>query len=414
MTTTRLTFFLSALPAGGLEQVTLTLIDQLAARGYAIDLLLEHRTGAYLEQVPASVDVIELERRSRWSGYPRFLTGWPREGFTHLKGTLGIGPRSIPLHRLAALVRYIETRQPNVMIATFERVPLLAIWARHIARHRMGLLVVEHSTFSHRLNASRGNTRAHALITHRRDLMQRLYPEADARIAVSEGVATDLANTLGMMQSAIKTIHNPVVSPRLHQQAVEAVSHPWFAPDAPPVIVTAGRLAPEKALHLLIDAFATLRASGRRARLMILGEGPERAALEARAASLDWADDIALPGWVDNPYAWIARSAVFVLSSVVEGLPTSLIEAMACGTPVVATDCPSGPREILADGRYGPLVPVRDHTALAQAIAQQLDAPTPSTELQTRANDFTVTHAVDAYQHEIERVCPVTPESAGR
>ena len=406
MNSTRIAFFLPALPAGGLEQVTLTLARELITRGYSVDLVLEERRGAYLTRVPPEIDVIALDRRSRWSGYPRFLTGWPREGFTHLGGVIGLRPRSIPLHRLRSLIAYIEQRRPDVMIGALERVPLLALWARHIARHRLGLIVAEHSTFSRRLAAREQDERAYAIMAHRRDLMQRLYPSADAVVAVSDGVADDLAQAIELDRSAITTIYNPVVSQGLRERARETVEHPWFGPDAPPVIITAGRLVAEKALHVLIEAFATLRAQGRDIHLMILGEGPQRDALEAQITALGLDPYVAMPGWIDNPYAWMARSAVFGLSSHVEGLGNSLIEAMACGCPVVATDCPSGPREILANGRFGPLVRVGDASGLALAMADMLDHPTPRADLLARAAQFNVDRALDAYQSLIDKVAP--------
>lgn len=406
MNSSRIAFFLPALPAGGLEQVTLALARGLVARGYRVDLLLEERTGAYLERVPPDIEVIALDRRSRWSGYRRFLTGWPREGFTHLGGTIGVRPRSIPLHRLDSLVSYIEQRRPDVMIAALERVPLLALWARRIARHRMGLIIAEHSTFSRRLAGCEHDERAYATMAHRRDLMRRLYPSADAVVAVSNGVADDLANAIDLDRAAITTIYNPVVSPALQARAAEPVDHPWFTPSAPPVIITAGRLVAEKAFHVLIDAFATLRTQDHNVRLMILGEGPLRKALETQVDTLGLSDHIALPGWIENPHAWMARSAVFALSSVVEGLPTTLIEAMACGCPVAATDCPSGPREILDNGRLGPLVPVGDAPALAQVMADLLAQPTPRTNLLARAEHFSVERALDAYQDLIENAHP--------
>jgi glycosyltransferase involved in cell wall biosynthesis len=171
-------------------------------------------------------------------------------------------------------------------------------------------------------------------------------------------------------------VHNPIVTTDLRAKAEAPLEHPWFEPDQAPVVLGVGRLSPQKDFATLIRAFARVRMH-RPARLMILGHGPERASLEALALAQGLADSVLLPGWVTNPYAFMARAGVFVLSSRWEGLPSVLIEALVCGTPVVATDCLSGPREILEDGRYGRLVPVGDEEALAAAIDAALAGEVP-------------------------------------
>lgn len=401
----RITFFLPTFPAGGQEQTTLLLMKGLVARGHHVELLLEHRVGAYLPRIPDTIPVHELRRRSRWSGYRRFLTGWPREGFRHLRGSLGLGPRSVPLHRLIALVHYLETRRPDALISAHDRAPLLALWAAGIARHDVATVVIERSIFSHNFAASRADARTHGIMQHRLTLMRRLYPAADALVAVSDGAATDLADVLGLPHAAVRTIYNPVVRPELAARAAEPVDEPWLADGQAPVIVTAGRLAPEKAQHVLIDALARLRARGSSARLAILGEGPERERLTQRVAEHGLQAHVRLPGWAANPYAWFNRSALCVMPSEFEGLPNTLIEAMACGCPVVATDCPGGTREILQDGRYGLLVPVGDAAALAEAMARTLAAPPSADFLRSRAADFSLEKSVETYESTIEALC---------
>jgi glycosyltransferase involved in cell wall biosynthesis len=173
------------------------------------------------------------------------------------------------------------------------------------------------------------------------------------------------------------------------------VTHPWFAPDQPPVILGVGRLTAQKDFVNLLRAFAIVKQS-RPSRLVILGDGPERAALGDLIDRLDLVSDVDMPGFDANPYSYMSRAAVFVLSSAWEGLPTVLIEAMACGTPVVATDCRSGPAEILVGGRFGELVPVGDAAALAAAILRTLERPSPQA-LRVRAGDFSIERAVDRY-----------------
>jgi glycosyltransferase involved in cell wall biosynthesis len=227
-------------------------------------------------------------------------------------------------------------------------------------------------------------------------LMRWTYPWADKIVAVSKGVADELILALGLPQERVQVIYNPVVTPDLLTKAEEPVNDPWLQPGRPPVILAVGRLAVQKDYPTLLKAFALVRAQ-RPAYLLILGEGPERPFLEALARRLGIAEDVRMPGFVENPYPYMRRASVLVLSSLFEGLPTVLIEAMACGLSVVSTDCPSGPREILQDGKYGHLVPVGDHYALAEAIVQTINTPMNPEILKIRALDFSASKAIADY-----------------
>jgi glycosyltransferase involved in cell wall biosynthesis len=207
-------------------------------------------------------------------------------------------------------------------------------------------------------------------------LIRRFYPWANSIVAVSKGVADDLAQTAGLPRERIQVIYNPVVTPELREKAQTPLDHPWFKPGQPPVLLAVGRMSPQKDFPTLIRAFARVRQT-RPAKLLILGEGKERPGLETLVRQLGLGQDVSLPGFVTNPYPYMARTSLFVLSSRWEGLPGVLIEALYCGAPIIATDCPSGPTEILADGRYGQLVPVGDVTALARAIETTLVSKTP-------------------------------------
>jgi glycosyltransferase involved in cell wall biosynthesis len=222
-----------------------------------------------------------------------------------------------------------------------------------------------------------------------------LYPQAHRVVAVSHGVATDILHLYQLPTAKVAVIYNPVVTPELIARSWEAVEHPWLAAGEPPIILGVGRLTAQKDFATLIRAFARVRQHDE-ARLIILGEGEHRPILEQLIGELGLQAWVALPGFVENPYAWMRRAAVFVLSSRWEGLPTVLIEAMACGTPVVATDCPSGPREILEGGKWGKLVPVGDAVGLAEAICQTLKEGSPS-DLSIRASDFSLERAVESY-----------------
>ncbi|HET7315121.1 glycosyltransferase [Salinisphaera sp.] len=401
----RVAFYLSAFAGGGLERVTLCLMRGLIARGYAVDLVLERKQGDYLARIPASVRVVGLESGGKWRACRRLLRGWPREGLAQAIRMLTPKSRYIPLRRLSSLVDYIERTKPDVMIAAAGRVPFLEIWAARLAKHPVRTVIAEHSTLSARLDAFRRDAHAYRALRYRRHLMRRLYPAADALIAVSRGVAADVAREARLSASRIEVIHNPVVDPADLKNDAPSPDHAWFAPaQTEPVVLAAGRLAPEKDFAMLIEAVASARSRGCALRLMILGEGPERSRLEQRARRLGIADAVALPGWVDEPQGHMAHAAVFALSSRVEGLPVALIEAMACGCPVVATDCPSGPREILEDGRLGRLVPVGDERAMGEALCAALAEPPDRRALQTRAAEFAIEPAIDAYQRLIDRL----------
>jgi glycosyltransferase involved in cell wall biosynthesis len=214
---------------------------------------------------------------------------------------------------------------------------------------------------------------------------------------VSEGVAEELAGATGLDRRDIRVIPNPVDLRRIAAAAAEPVTETdWFEPGAPPVVLGVGRLHPQKDFDKLLKAFALVRRDVR-ARLLVLGDGPARQQLETLARDRGLDDDASFPGFARNPYKYLARAAVFVLPSRFEGLPTVLIEALACGCPVVSTDCPHGPREILEDGRWGRLVPVGDVDAMAAAIGQALAAPRPADELKARAQLYGQERAVRQY-----------------
>jgi glycosyltransferase involved in cell wall biosynthesis len=215
-------------------------------------------------------------------------------------------------------------------------------------------------------------------------------------IAISDGVAEDVAATAHLPRGKIQTIYNPVVAPDLMTRARAAVQHPWLAPGAWPVVLGVGRLKPAKDFATLIRAFARVRRE-RGAHLVILGEGEERPALEALARELGVDADVDLPGFVENPQAWMSRASLLALSSRWEGLANVLIEALACGCPVVSTDCPGGPGEVLDRGAFGRLVPVGDHAALADAIRAMLDEPVDRARLRARGASFSIASSARAY-----------------
>jgi glycosyltransferase involved in cell wall biosynthesis len=208
-------------------------------------------------------------------------------------------------------------------------------------------------------------------------LLPYLYRRADGIVAVSEGVAHHLVATFRVEPQRVRVIYNPAISASLFETASRPVDHTWLGPGEPPVVLAVGGLKKAKDFPTLLRAFSSVRQRVR-ARLIILGEGAERRSLEMLAASLGIQDDVSLPGFVSNPFPYMRAAAVFVLSSRTEGLPNVLIQALALGRPAVATDCPSGPREICAGNRRAKLVPVGDPAAMADAILASLSPTLPA------------------------------------
>lgn len=341
----RLAIFLPSLAGGGAERVSLSLAREIASRGIAVDLVLSRLAGPYVSEVPDSVRIVHLEA-SRVS--------------TSLPG----------------LVRYLRRDRPDAMLTVMSHANVVGIAAARISRTSTRVVTSEHDTLSQ--VTERTARRRARLMPY---LVARAYPRADAIVAVSSGVADDLAKTTGLARGDIDVIYNPVVTPEVEKATNQIPDHPWFTPGQPPVVLGVGRLAQKKDFPSLMRAFAQIRERSP-ARLVILGEGPDRDDLDRLARELSIEGAVSMPGFVENPLAYLRASSVFVLSSRWEGLPTVLIEALYCGVPVVATDCPSGPREILADGKYGELVPVGDVRAIADGLDRGLrgELPRPPVE----------------------------------
>ncbi len=361
----KVAFFLTSLDGGGAERVMLNLAAGFQARGFAVDLILGKSVGPYLKQIPPGVQLIDLQQ-SRLLGC------------------------------LQALARYLRREQPPALISALEDTNLVAIASRALARRRCKtlptrLLVTVHNHL--------GQEVKHATQLKRRwvpYILRWFYPHADIVVGVSQGVVASLGQ-FGCSRRNAQTIYNPIVTPALRQRLGEPLEHPWVGPGQPPLVLAVGRLTAQKDFATLLRAFALVR-SDRPARLILLGEGEDRPALEQLAQHLGISADIALPGFVDNPFAYMAQAQVLVMSSAWEGFGNVLVEAMAAGTPVVSTDCESGPREILRDGQDGPLVPVGDAAAIAQAILATLDNPPPAAALRQRAEAFALDTVVGQYQ----------------
>ena len=369
MSAPHVALFLPTLGGGGAERITLNLACGLVARDLSVDLVLVEDEGTYRPRVPDAVRVVDL-------------------------GAKRVSKSVLPLRR------YLTKERPATLLAAFEHATLAALVAHRLARVPTRMVIAVHTTFS---IAARGIAMKRRRVQPM--MARRLYPLADGIVAVSHGVADDLARTIGLDRGRIDVVYNPVITPELYRQAAEPFSHPWFGDGAVPVVLGVGRLSAPKNFPLLIRAVANVR-NRRPVRLLILGEGEDRSALEALVKDRGLTDCVALPGFVDNPYVYMRRAQLLALSSNWEGLPTVLIEALACGCPVVSTDCPSGPSEILDAGTYGRLVPMGDENALAEAIIHSLDNPHSAEFSQERIRQFTIDYATDEYA----KVLQISPE----
>jgi len=355
----RLALFVPSLQGGGAERVMMLLAQAFTKQGLAVDLVLAKANGPYLEQVPPEVRIVDLQAS-------RILASLP------------------------ALVRYLRRERPVVLLSALEHANIVALWAKRLSFVPTQVVVSVHSTLRH--TSLKGGCRDRLAPF----LVRRVYPWAAAVVAVSQGVAKDLTDFGRLSPEKIRVVYNPVPIQEVFDRAKEPLAHSWFAPDEQPVILAAGRLTAAKDFGTLIRAFAMLRQE-KAARLLILGEGEERIRLEKLVQELGLGRDVAMPGFVDNPFAFMSRAAVFVLSSAWEGFGNVLVEAMACGCPVVSTDCPGGPAEILENGRYGSLVPVGNVESMAKSIKSVLALPKETEFLQQRAMDFALEKIAGEY-----------------
>ncbi len=331
----KLAIFLPTCHSGGAERVMITLSGAFAERGVDVVIVLADGDGVLRDTIPETVRVVDLESR-------RVLTALP------------------------GLVAFLNRERPDTLISTLTYANIVAVWAGLISRSPTRIWVRESTTVS--LAAEEFSTVAHRIQLR---LVRRFYSMASGVIAPSEGVAKDLV-TLGVPASHIVTILNPAISTQLTSLAGQGCGHPWLKDPTLRVVLGVGRLTRAKDFESLIRAFAEVHAVVPGSRLVIVGEGELRPQLEQLADSLGLSAIIDLPGYLVNPFPYMANADVYVLSSLREGMPNALIEALACGCPVVSTDCKSGPQEILDGGRFGELVAVGETKALAQAILNVL------------------------------------------
>ncbi|TCJ15427.1 glycosyltransferase [Parasulfuritortus cantonensis] len=361
----KLAIFAATSGHSGVDRILANLVPAMIGRGVRVDVLGIQGHGPELPALPA--------------------------GGRHLRFPVRHVATALPY-----LVRYLRRERPRVLLADKDRVNRTAWLARRLAGGDTRLALRLGTTVSQNLASRSWLDRV-----VQTGSMRLLYRHADHVLVPSLGAADDLAAYAGLARDAIRVVANPVVRPDMAALAAEPVAHPWFAAGAPPVLLGVGELSTRKDFATLVRAHARL-VERLDCRLVILGEGRQRDALMRLAGQLGTADRLDLPGFVANPYPYMARAAAFALTSRWEGLGIVLVEALALGTPAAACDCPSGPREVLADGRYGPLVAVADDAALADALEGLLRRPPEREALKAAARPYTVAASAEAYLAALE------------
>jgi glycosyltransferase involved in cell wall biosynthesis len=351
------------LSGGGVERQSLILASELRAEGIDVTLVLHQVRGPLLANLPADVRVVDLKSRRTLQDIPR-------------------------------LASFLRRSRPDILLANLDHNNIAAMLAKAVAFSRTRVVICQHNPISASFAAFESWTYKLVPLAYRS-----LSVLASRAVAVSSGVAAELNSLAGVPSRKIYTIHNPVVGPDFQARSQRPVEHLWFDQPDHPVFITAGRLVPQKDHETLIRAFA-LHRQRFASRLLILGMGPLQAELEALSRELNVADAIGFLGYQPEALPFFRRADAFVLSSRCEGFGNVLVEAMACGTPVISADCDHGPAEILGDGRFGLLVPPRDPAALALALNQipTLRTRFPPETLRGRAEEFSYSVCAGRYR----------------
>jgi glycosyltransferase involved in cell wall biosynthesis len=360
----RIAFVLNNLAGGGAERIAVTVANTLAEMGHDLSLILNHRKGPYLVDVSSKVRIIVLGKRML---------------------------RAIP-----SLLGLLRREKFDAILAVLDQPSIACLLIKPFIRNTRVIVIECNNPLASDSGIS--NSVWWAI----RRLRPLLYPKADHIITKSSSIRAALIAHFYCKPARITTIENPVDTQKISALSLKPVDHEWLVEmRVVPVIVAMGRLSIQKGFDVLLQSFAALRKD-MLVRLVILGEGSERQNLETLITRLGVSDDVELPGFVKNPYAYIARADCFVMSSRWEGWPNALVEALACGTPVVSSNCDSGPSEILEQGKYGMLVPVDDVAALTNAMQARLSSVCNANQLRMRVNDFSPEIIAKRYLSVIE------------
>lgn len=406
---------INSMAGNGIERAVLNLAPELERMGHRVDLLLISPKGSFLPDIPATLRVFTLGTRI-WRSHRRELRRIPAP-----VRVVHLGPRSSPQwisrlrvhvalrrqrnrdsltsgtsHAALAIAEYIRRERPDVLMPMRKKSEMATVFGKKIAggKGKVRIVISNHGFMGHPIGEEQ------------RRQMEVVFSDADAVTSVSKGTADNLVRQMSVPREKITVIYNPVVTPAMQRLAAQTPDHPWLQPGCPPVVLAVGRLHPVKDFPTLLRAFARVENHAG-PRLVILGEGGERAALENLAAELGIAERVSLPGWKRNPFALMRRARLFVVSSHAESLCNVLIEAMACGCPVISTDGPyvNGPEEILENGQWGGLVPVGDDGALAAAMEKALQTAPDREALRRRAGYFSAERVAKEYEKVLVGVC---------
>ncbi|MDG5821296.1 glycosyltransferase [Natronococcus sp. A-GB7] len=355
--------FLPRLGVGGIEQVAVNLSNKLLEYGYKVDIVLINKSGELLEDIKRGVNIVNLNVDSDYK---------------------------IPIE----LREYLVSKEPDLLYSMLTPLNIIAIMTNILSVGDTKNVVSEHNMMKSKVT----NYKTNACF----QLSKILYPLADHIVTVSDGVSESVRNNTLARQESISKIYNPIDVDGIRRLSEERSGHPWIDNPSTRIIISGGRHETQKGFDTLIRSFS--QTNLKKNKLLLFGEGPETDNLKKLVSELDVSDSVDFLGYVDNPYAYINESDVFVLSSRHEGFGIVLVEALACGCPIVSTNCESGPSEILADGKYGQLVPVDDEQKMAKAIEQVLKSPSKSDTLSKRASDFSVDNSANQYDKLFQRL----------
>ena len=357
----RICMSFGCLSSGGIGIVMLNLASAFIEYGAEVDFLFTQTDHAGREsKIPAAVNIYNVASRTR--------------------------------HALPKVISYLKKRKPDLIIAARHNVSILMLLARRFACRDSNsrIICTFHTNRTQTLQDVGWQGRLYDLIA------MKLYRWADELVAVSSGVAREIEASLAVSHGSVKVIYNPIWTEDMLQKALSSTGEDWLEHKGLPVLISAGRLTAQKNFMLLLKAFEEVNEAVP-SRLIILGEGEQREQLQNFVFQRDLSDCVKMPGHVANPLAYFSRANLFVLTSAWEGFGNVLVEAMACGLPIVSTDCPYGPSEILASGQYGELVPVGDQAGLVAAIKRVLKNPPDSQRQKIAAERFSIKNSADAY-----------------
>jgi len=355
-------FLIDSLSGGGAQKVFIRLATELTKRGYKVSLLTFNKNGPNLKNIPFGIPVQELSR-----------------------GNIILS--------VVSLILLLRKKKCDVLISGLNYSNLVS-FISSLFISGISIIRTQHNVFedASALEESKLKKYRRKLIV--KPLMRLVFKKSDCIVSVSPGVKNDLISYLNIEPEKIKVIYNPVLSGELVIKSEEKVDHRWIK-EGKTILLGVGRLTVAKGFKTLIKAFSIVNKSDEKSRLMILGEGEGRNQLEALIDRLELNEKVYMPGFVDNPYKFMKKADLFILSSNWEGFGLVLAEAMAFSTPVVSTDCETGPSEILEQGKWGRLVPTNNPELMAEAILDSLKDPINPEE---RAKDFSVVKAADEYE----------------